>query len=68
MPDSEGGRGGGNSADHTLLIFALAVFVFHSPLNQWWAALALPWYMLFVPWLIIILLIAWNQIRRGHGD
>ena len=60
--------GGSSGVDHTLLIFALAIFVFNSPLNQWWATLALPWYLLFVPWLAIVLLVALNQIRRGHGD
>lgn len=54
--------------DYTLLIFALAVFLFNSPLNSWWASLSLPWYMVFILWAVIIVLVAWNQMRQEHGD
>ena len=56
------------NTDHTLLIFALAVLLFNSPLNLWWSALALPWFAIFLPWLLIVLLLALNQLRQGHGD
>ena len=57
-------RGG----DHTVLIGLLGLLLFHSPLNIWWAGLALPWYSIFAPWLLIIALVAWNQSgsSRGH--
>ena len=58
----------GPRTDHTLLISILALFAINSPLNHWWSGLALPWYSLFVPWLMIIVLIAWNQQRQNRGD
>lgn len=58
-------RGG---ADHTLLIFAFALFMFNSPANDWWSALALPWFAMFVPWLLVVVLLAWNLFRQNHGD
>jgi len=54
--------------DHTLLIFLLALFLFNSPLNLWWSSSTLPWYVIFMPWLLIVLLLAWNQFRQNHGD
>jgi len=50
--------------DHTLLIAALALFLVSSPMTRWWAHLALPWYAIFVPWLLIIVLVWAN--RRGE--
>lgn len=55
-------------SDHSLLIFVLAMFLFSSPLNIWWSSMALPWYVMFAPWLLIVLLMAWNQLRQDHGD
>lgn len=55
-------------SDHSLLICLLALFFINSPLNSWWSELALPWYGLFIPWLVVIGLIAWNQLRQYGGD
>lgn len=55
-------------SDHSLLIALFALFILCSPLNQWWSAMRLPWYMLFAPWLLIIILIALNQKRQRRGD
>lgn len=52
--------------DHTLLIAALAVLLFHSPLSDWWTGLALPWYALFAPWLLVIVLV-WANRRDSGG-
>ncbi len=56
--------------DHTLLLFVLALFVFHSPLSNWWTSLNLPWYVIFIFWGLLIILIALNRHRshrtRGH--
>lgn len=57
-----------SGADHTLLIFVLALFMFNSPLNLWWSTSALPWYAMFFPWLVIVFLLAWNLYRHDHGD
>jgi len=57
-----------SGSDHSVLIFLLAVFLFCSPLNIWWSSLTLPWYVAFAPWLLVILLVAWNQLRQDHGD
>lgn len=58
----------GPKTDYSLLISALALFGINSPLNHWWSTLTLPWYSLFVPWILIIALIAWNQqsLKRGN--
>ena len=55
-------------SDHSLLIFFLGVFLFNSPLRQWWAELALPWYAIYIPWLTVIVLVAINQLRQRSGD
>ncbi|MFK8077291.1 MAG: hypothetical protein AB8B84_11940 [Granulosicoccus sp.] len=56
------------ATDHSLLIFLVGVFLINSPLRQWWSDLALPWYAMYVPWLVIILLVAINQLRQQRGD
>ena len=53
--------------DHTLLIFFAAVFVFNSPLTNWWSLIGLPWYTIFVVWAIFIVVAAMN-ISRDTGD
>lgn len=49
--------------DHSLLICLLALFLVNSPFNQWWSTLTLPWYAMYLPWLLIIVLVAINQHR-----
>ena len=53
--------------DHTLLIFFAAVFIFNSPLTNWWAFVGLPWYSIFVVWAIFILVTAIN-LNRDTDD
>ncbi|NND89252.1 MAG: hypothetical protein HKN42_00210 [Granulosicoccus sp.] len=59
-------------SDHSLLICLLALFLVNSPLNQWWSNLTLSWYAMFIPWGVIIALVALNQYRqhrdRADGD
>lgn len=58
-----------NRPDHTLLIFFAAVFVFNSPLTNWWAVLGLPWYSIFIVWAAFIIVAAMNLMRNaddGH--
>lgn len=54
--------------DHSLLICLLAIFLVNSPLKQWLTALDLPWYAMFAPWLLIIVLLAFNHLRQARGD
>lgn len=54
--------------DHSLLIFLFALFLFNSPLREWWSGLALPWYTLYLPWLVVIVLVAINQMIQNSGD
>lgn len=56
------------ASDHALLICLLGLFLINSPLTSWWSALLLPWYAMFAPWLLVIVLVAWNQRRRQDGD
>ena len=53
--------------DHTLLIFLLALFLFNSPLSSLWSTLQLPWYSIFIAWLVVIVLAAFNH-RRGDDN
>lgn len=52
--------------DHTILLFVLALFVFHSPLSNWWTSLNLPWYVIFIFWGVLIALIAINRHRSDR--
>lgn len=54
--------------DHSVLIFLLALFLINSPLRQWWSELTMPWYAIYLPWLLIIALVAFNQHRQNRGD
>lgn len=58
------------TTDLTLLITLAALFIFHSPFTQWWTGLGLPWYTVFVLWLLVIVLIAINAHGGGRrsGD
>ncbi len=54
--------------DFSLLLVLLALFVFHSPFTRWWTSLGLPWYTVFLLWLGLIGLIAFNTMARGKHD
>ena len=58
------------TADLTLLIMLAALFIFHSPFTRWWTGLGLPWYSVFLLWLLVIVLIALNAYagRQQSGD
>lgn len=55
---------------HALLLVLGAIFVFHSPFTQWWAGLNLPWYSVFLLWLLLIVLVALDNFKSaaGRGD
>jgi len=54
--------------DSIILLFLLAVFLLTSPFASWWSADDKPWYLPYLIWLGIILLAAWQQIRRSGHD
>lgn len=56
-----------NRHDHTLLIFFAAIFVFNSPLTNWWALIGLPWYAIFLVWAAFIVVAAIN-LNRDASD
>lgn len=56
------------ASDHSVLICIFALFLVCSPLNRWWSNLSAPWYAMFAPWLLIIILVAINQSRQHRGD
>ena len=58
------------ATDLTLLIMLAALFIFHSPFTRWWTSLGLPWYSVFLLWLLVIVLVALNAYagRQQSGD
>ena len=58
------------ATDLTLLIMLAALFIFHSPFTRWWTGLGLPWYSVFLLWLLVIVLVALNAYagRQQSGD
>ena len=50
---------------HALLLVLGAIFVFHSPFTQWWAGLNLPWYSVFILWLLLIVLVALDNFTSA---
>ena len=58
------------ATDLTLLTTLAALFIFHSPFTRWWTGLGLPWYTVFLLWLLVIVLIAADALSGGRqsGD
>lgn len=54
--------------ESTLLLVALAVLIFATPVIFWWAQDDSPWYWVYVLWLVIIVFTAWQQIRGRRRD
>ena len=56
----------GRQVERILLIVALAVFLFATPLVYWWASDDSPWYVVYLLWCAIIAFGAW--IWEGPED
>lgn len=56
------------STDLTLLTTLTALFVFHSPFTRWWTGLGMPWYSVFLLWLLVIVLVAVNAMTGGNDS
>ncbi len=54
--------------DSVILLALLALLLFASPLMAWWARSTYPWYLPYVLWLLIIVIGAWLQLRRGDHE
>ena len=54
--------------DLTLILVLLAIFIFHSPFTGWWSNLGLPWYSIFVFWLLLIVLLALHQLKKSGAS
>jgi len=54
--------------ENTLLLTLLALFLFASPLTDWWAADDAPWFLPYLLWLAIILIGAWLSHRYQRHD
>ena len=50
---------------HAILLVLGAIFLFHSPFTQWWAGLNLPWYSVFIFWLLLIVLVALDNLSNS---
>lgn len=51
--------------ESTLLLTLLGLFLFTSPLTQWWAGENNPWYLPYQLWLLLILIGLWISRRFG---
>lgn len=51
-----------------VLVFLFGLMMYATPFLTWWAVEDSPWYLPYVIWLIIIVLVAFAQLRRGHHD
>jgi hypothetical protein len=54
--------------ESTLLVTALALLLFATPVIYWWAQDDSPWYLVYVLWLAIIGITAWLQLRGDSHD
>ncbi|MBT3705440.1 MAG: hypothetical protein HOG18_01090 [Proteobacteria bacterium] len=49
--------------DRIILVLGLSALVFLSPILSWWLRPALPWYLAYLLWLLIIVMIPWAHSR-----
>lgn len=56
------------SLEGVILIVALALLLFATPLIYWWAQDDSPWFLVYLLWLILIGLSAWLYFTRRGDD
>ena len=49
--------------DHAVITAMFMLFLFASPITDWWAGTHMPWYLPYALWLLIILLAALTHWR-----
>ena len=54
--------------ERTVLVVALALFIFATPVIYWWAQDDSPWYLIYFLWLIVIALSAWPHFTQSDDD
>ncbi|KAA3626360.1 MAG: UTP--glucose-1-phosphate uridylyltransferase [Proteobacteria bacterium] len=51
-----------------VLVFLFGLMMYATPFLTWWAVEDSPWYLPYLIWLVIIVLVAIAQLRRGSDD
>lgn len=51
-----------------VLVFLFGLMMYATPFLTWWAVEDSPWYLPYLIWLVIIVLVAIAQLRRGTDD
>lgn len=51
-----------------VLVFLFGLMMYATPFLTWWAVEDSPWYLPYLIWLVIIVLVAIAQLRRGADD
>ena len=54
--------------ERTLLVVALALLLFATPVIYWWGQDDSPWFLIYVLWLVIIALSAWLYFTQSDDD
>ena len=58
----------GQYFERVMLITALALLLFATPVIYWWAQDDSPWFLVYLLWLIMILLSAWLYFTQRDDD
>ena len=58
----------GQYFERVILITALALLLFATPVIYWWAQDDSPWFLVYLLWLIMILLSAWLYFTQRDDD
>ena len=58
----------GQYFERVILITALALLLFVTPVIYWWAQDDSPWFLVYLLWLIMIVLSAWLYFTQGDDD
>ena len=53
--------------DRVILLFLFALFLFASPLVDWWAGGGAPWFTPYLLWLLLLILVMY-LLQRGAPD
>ena len=58
----------GRPLERVILVIALALLLFATPVIYWWAQDDSPWFLVYLLWLIIIGLSAWLHFTQSDDD
>lgn len=54
--------------ERIILVIALAILLFATPVVYWWAQDGSPWFLVYLLWLIVIGLSAWLYFTQHDDD